>query len=235
MAEWFERSAAGRFLNTAGSAPVRLLRSPAAGKLRRWGALLPGQWFLAAGTGLMLCVPHEYWNNLYGVLFALTALLLYWWDTAAAAGAALNPALLGGGGWIYLLLSLLSPLWSAFPLAGIRVAVFTAAGFVLCYVTAASFRSREAVGRFMDLLYAALIATSVYGLARHALGRDSYGVPIGEEILGRLGSTLEHAINYGEFCSASITRYSTPCNFSIASSEISLRSVTYAKFPIRKA
>ena len=115
MAEWFERSAAGRFLNTAGSAPVRLLRSPATGKLRRWGALLPGQWFLAAGTGLMLCVPHEYWNNLYGVLFALTALLLYWWDTAAAAGAALNPAVLGAGGWIYLLLSLLSPLWSAFP------------------------------------------------------------------------------------------------------------------------
>ena len=204
MAEWFERSAAGRFLNTAGSAPVRLLRSPAAGKLRRWGALLPGQWFLAAGTGLMLCVPHEYWNNLYGVLFALTALLLYWWDTAAAAGAALNPALLGVGGWIYLLLSLLSPLWSAFPLAGIRVAVFTAAGFVLCYVTAASFRSREAVGRFMDLLYAALIATSVYGLARHALGRDSYGVPIGEEILGRLGSTLEHAINYGEFAAMAL-------------------------------
>ncbi len=199
MWEWFERSAPGRFLNTAGNVPVRLLRGAAEGKLRPAGGMLPHQWFLAAGTAAMLCVPHEYWNNLYGVLFAAAALILYWWDTAAAGKNAHDPAMLGAGGWIYLLVSLLSPLWSAFPAAGARVAVFTAAGFVLCYVTAASFRGREATGRFLDLLYAALIFTSAYGLIRHALGRDAYGVPIGDAILGRLGSTLEHAINYSEF------------------------------------
>ena len=199
MTEWFERSAAGRFLNRLGNAPVRLLRIPAGGKLRSAAGLPPHRWFLGAGTALMLCVPHEYWNNLYGVLFAVTALILYWWDCAAADVPALNAARLGPGMWLFLCLCLLSPLWSAFPGAGLRVAVFTAAGFVLCYVAAASFRDEKSAGVFLDLLYAALILTSLYGLARHFLGRDSYGVPVDGAILGRLGSTLEHAINYSEF------------------------------------
>ena len=199
MAEWFERSGAGRFLNRLGSAPVRLLRAPAAGKVRIAAGLLPHQWFLGGGTALMLCVPHEHWNNLYGVLFAAAALILYWWDCAAADAPALDLSRMGPGMWLFLLMCLLSPLWSAFPGAGLRVAVFTAAGFVLCYVTAAAFREEKSAGVLLDLLYTALILTSVYGLARHALGRDSYGVPIDGAVLGRLGSTLEHAINYSEF------------------------------------
>jgi|GEM_PF-948994 len=196
---WFARSLVGRFLNTAIRAPVRALRPAAAGKQRRVGGLLPHQWFLALGTGAMLCVPHEYWNNLYGVLFALTGLVLYVWDCAAADLSPENPALLGGGVWLFLLLCVVSPFWSAYPADGARVAVFLLTGFGLSYLTAASFREAKAAGLFADVIFAALILTSLYGLARHFLGQDSYGVPIGETILGRLGSTLEHAINYSEF------------------------------------
>ena len=196
---WFERSLIGKALNTALGAPVRLLRPAAAGKLRTAGGMQPHQWFLAVGTAVMLCIPHEYWNNLYGVLFALTGLILYWWDCAAGGTDAADPTVLGPWVWLFLILCVLSPLWSAFPAAGARVAIFILTGFVLTYLAAAAFRDRDPAGVFLDLLFAALIFTSVYGLARHFMGRDSYGVPIGGAILGRLGSTLEHAINYSEF------------------------------------
>ena len=160
---WFERSFVGKALNMAGGVPVRLLRRAADGKFRTPGGLQPHQWYLAAGVGLMLCVPHEYWNNLYGVLFAMTGLILYWWDCAAGRTDPMEPTALGAWVWLFLLLCVLSPLWSAFPADGARVAVFILTGFVLCYLTAAAAVDRKAAGVFYDFVFAALIVVAAAG------------------------------------------------------------------------
>ena len=189
----------GRALNAAGSLPVRLLEPLARGKGRQLGPLWPHQWFLALGAALMFCLPHAVWNNLYGVLFAAAALVLYWWDCAARSVRPWNPAGLGGGVWVFLAMCLICSLWAVFKAASLRVALFYLTGFVLAYLTAASFREKESAEILTASLYAALLFTAVYGLAVYAAAGSAYTVPIGGREVPRLCSTLEHAINYGEF------------------------------------
>lgn len=199
MDDRFARSAPGRFLNRIGALPVRLLRRFAAGKGQGPGKAAPYQWFLAAGTALMLCVPHEQWNNLYGLLFALAALAVYWWDCAARGREPLPVTELGAGIWGFALVVLAGVLWANSAVGHVRTAVFYFTGFLLCYLTAAS--SREEAGKELLLrgIFAALVITSLYGLGRYFFGREAYYVPMDGRLYARLGSTLEHGINYSEF------------------------------------
>ncbi len=189
----------GRALDAASSLPVRLLEPLARGKARRLGPLWPHQWFLAVGASLMFCVPHGVWNNLYGVLFAAAALVLYWWDCAARGVRPWNPAGLGGGVWAFLVMCLLCSLWAVFKAASLRVALFYLTGFALAYLASAAFREKESAEIVIASLYLALLYTAIYGLAVYVTVGSAYTVPIGGREVPRLCSTLEHAINYGEF------------------------------------
>ena len=189
----------GRFLDALGAFPVRLLTPLAAGKGRRLGPLWPHQWFLSVGAAAMFCVPHASWNNLYGVLFAAAALLLYWWDCAARGVRPWNSAGLGGGVWLFLLMCLVCTIWAADRAASLRVALFYLTGFALAYLIAAAFREENAADILTAALYAALLFTAVYGILVYFTGESVYTVPIGGRLVPRLCSTLEHAINYGEF------------------------------------
>ncbi len=194
------RSISGRFFGALSAFPVRLLMPLAAGKSRKLGPLWPHQWFLAVGGAAMFCVPHAYWNNLYGVLFAAAALVLYWWDCAARKVRPWSCAGLGGGVWVFLLMCLLCTAWAVFKAASLRVAVFYLAGFTLAYLVAAAFWEDAAADVLTAALTVALLFTAVYGLVAYRAGDAVYTVPIGGRLVPRLCSTLEHAINYGEFC-----------------------------------
>ena len=189
----------GRAMGAVSAWPARLLAPLARGKERKLGPLWPHQWFLLLGAAVMFCVPHAVWNNLYGVLFAAAALVLYWWDCAAREVRPWNAAGLGGGVWLFLGLCLLCTLWALFKTASLRVAVFYGTGFVLAYLVAASFREEGAAEMMCAGLYAALMFTAVYGILVYFTRGSEYTVPIGGRLVPRLCSTLEHAINYGEF------------------------------------
>ena len=160
--------------------------------------LLPHQWLLCAGLIGILCVPHAYWNNLYGVLFAAAVLILYRRDCAALDMRPLSVSVLGPGVWVFLLMSVLCALWAAFPLDSLRVALFYLSGFTLSYVAAASFRERKTAEKLTGCIYAALVLTAVYGLIIYFVGKETYFVPMGDRLYPRLSSTMEHGINYSE-------------------------------------
>ena len=199
METWFERSAPGRFLNTLGMLPVRLLAPLAAGKVRAGGPLRPRHWVLALGLAGMLCVPHEAWNNLYGVLFAFVALALYWWDCAAERRQPLSPAALGPGVWAFLTVCLLVLCRAGSAVGHLRILIFLLTGFTLAYLTAASMEDEGFPALLCGSVTAVLVLTAVYGLLRYALGTENYFVPMSGRLYPRLGSTLEHGINYSEF------------------------------------
>ena len=203
METWFDRSAPGRALNWIACLPVRLLAPFARGKGIRVGSVSAYAWLLAVGCALMLCVPHGSWNNLYGVIFAAMLLLLYWWNCAAEERSVFRPGELGGGLWLFLAMCLVCSLRAAERAGSLRVAVFYWTGAALCYVAAAA--AREGGQKLLvPCVYAAVLFTSAYGLWVYCLGGDAYGVPMGERIVPRLGSTLEHAINYSEFLSMAL-------------------------------
>ena len=152
----------------------------------------------------MLCVPHACWNNLYGVLFALAALVLYWWDRAVYGGAPRNPASLGAGAWLFLLMCLLCTAWARYPAGSLRVAVFFVTGFILAYLVAASFTRREDRDLLLGCITGALILISVYGLAAYFLRGETYFVPMNGRLYPRLSATLEHGINFSEFAAMAL-------------------------------
>lgn len=198
MLRW-EQTSVYRALGALSALPVRALsRLPLKAPKRREG-LTFSQWFLLLGTEAMLCVPHGAWNNLYAVLFALAALAVYWVDCAAGKREALNPGALGWAAPGFLLMTLLCTLWAQDKAGNLRVALFFWTGFLLAYLTAAQFRRRDERRTAAAVLYITLLGISLYGLRNYFFGAEASDVPIDGVIYRRLGATLEHGINCGEF------------------------------------
>ena len=198
MTRW-EDTSVYRALGTLSALPARLLSHlPLKAGRMRYG-LSFSQWFLLLGTAAMLCVPHGTWNNLYGVLFALAALLVYWFDCAARQETPWNAGNLGVFVLGFLLMTILCTLWAENKAGNLRVALFFWTGFLLAYLIAAQFRSRDERHTAAVVLYITLLGISIYGLWNYLTGTEASGVPIGGEIYQRLGATLEHGINCGEF------------------------------------
>lgn len=198
MTRW-ENTSVYRALGTLSALPVRALsRLPLkAGKLRC--GLSFSQWFLLLGTEAMLCVPHGAWNNLYAVLFALAALFVYWFDCAARKETPRSIASLGPAALGFLLMTVLCTLWAENKAGSLRVALFFWTGFLLAYLAAAQFCTRTERRTAAAILYITLLAVSLYGLWNYLTGTESSDVPIDGEMYRRLGATLEHGINCGEF------------------------------------
>ena len=198
MTRW-ENTSVYRALGTLSALPVRALsRLPLKAGKRRCG-LSFSQWFLLLGMGAMLCVPHGAWNNLYAVLFALAALLVYWFGCAVRKDAPRNIGDLGPAALGFLLMTVLCTLWAGNKAGNLRVALFFWTGFLLAYLAAAQFRSRDERRTAAAILYITLLAVSLYGLWNYLTGSETSDVPIDGEMYRRLGATLEHGINCGEF------------------------------------
>ena len=198
MTRW-ENTSVYRALGTLSALPVRALsRLPLKAGKRRCG-LSFSQWFLLLGMGAMLCVPHGAWNNLYAVLFALAALLVYWFGCAAQKDAPRNVGDLGPAALGFLLMTVLCTLWAENKAGNLRVALFFWTGFLLAYLTAAQFRTRTERRTAAAALYITLLGVSLYGLWNYVTGAEASDVPIDGEMYRRLGATLEHGINCGEF------------------------------------
>lgn len=198
MTRW-ENTSVYRALGTLSALPVRALsRLPLKAGKRRCG-LSFSQWFLLLGMGAMLCVPHGAWNNLYAVLFALAALLVYWFGCAVRKDAPRNVGDLGPAALGFLLMTVLCTLWAGNKAGNLRVALFFWTGFLLAYLTAAQFRTRTDRRAAAAALYITLLGVSLYGLWNYVTGAEASDVPIDGEMYRRLGATLEHGINCGEF------------------------------------
>ena len=143
----------------------------------------------------MMCVPHGWWSNLYGVGFALAAAALCLRGQRVDKGEL--PLLVGWG--VFLAWCFVTAPGAFSPAGALRVAVFYLAGAALMGCARGVFRTAEDARILFGWIYAALLFTAVYGFAIYALGRDGYGAAVDDSIVPRLGSTLEHGINYGEF------------------------------------
>ena len=96
-------------------------------------------------------------------------------------------------------MTVLCTLWAGNKAGNLRVALFFWTGFLLAYLTAAQFRTRTERRAAAAALYITLLAVSLYGLWNYVTGAEASDVPIDGEMYRRLGATLEHGINCGEF------------------------------------
>lgn len=200
---WFEKTWPGRALDAAAFWCARVAgtsRRPARPEPR--DGMGAHQWFLCAGLAVMLCIPHFWWDNLYGVAFSLAVLLTGWREAVRHGRCPLRPTALGPGCWLFLLMCLLATALAGDKAASARVALFYLAGFALTYTVASSFRTEASLNRLSAFLYGALLLTSLFGLYEFFWGRHATTVTIytqlGTRLYYRLCSTLENPNNYGE-------------------------------------
>ena len=154
----------------------------------------------SGGIAVMLCIPHRYWNNRFAVCFSAVSAAVcffFFWEERSTFRQRRAIEL---GAAAFLLLCFLSPLWSAYPLAGLRVAVFYLAAAALGWSAALLFSNTAEETQILGKsIYTALLLTSLYGIWQYVRGGENYAVPLAGRLLPRLSSTLEHGINYSEF------------------------------------
>lgn len=151
-------------------------------------------------------IPHDYWSNMFGLLFALILFALY-----IAAVSDLDAAFRPGTDF--------KALWFSFLLFGfclvasclisydradsVRVLLFFITSFMLCTVLYASVRRAhdfDVVGGFM---YACLAVTSLVAFAQRLMGVEADAsltdLTLNQNMPGRVFSTLGNPNNYAEF------------------------------------
>lgn len=154
----------------------------------------------------LFIIPHNFWSNMFGLLFAAALFVLYV-IAAAAPGGERRVGTNMNAVWFSMLVFGFSLLVSCFVSYArgdsVRVLMFFVTSFMLCLVLYASVRTRgdfDVVGGFM---YVALLFTSLLAFAQRVMGIEADAsltdLALNKNMPGRVFSTLGNPNNYAEF------------------------------------
>ena len=152
----------------------------------------------------LFLVPHDYWANPFGLVFAALLLLLY---LIACGAAQTKPGENSRGLWASFLFFgfclAVSTLISYDVSDSVRVLSFFVTSFLLCLCVYAAARREEDLTVFFAFLYACLVFTAVIAVAQRLLGVEADAsltdLSLNADMPGRVFSTLGNPNNYAEF------------------------------------
>lgn len=162
--------------------------------------------FTAFVCVIIFAIPHNFWFNPFGLLFAALLVVLYFM-AASDTDKARAPGRHFGAVWFSLIVFTFSLFVSCFVSYdrgdSIRVLMFFATSLVLCMVMYASIRSAEGLNTVGGFLYGVLIFTSVIAFVQRILGVEADAsltdLTLNADMPGRVFSTLANPNNYAEF------------------------------------
>ncbi len=148
-------------------------------------------------------VPHEIWNNMYALLLALLLCVLYAFNLVRNKGFGENiysvPFQL-----IAFLFSLLVAVAISFDKGdSIRIFVFFATSYLLCFLVYGAVRDKDSLSDFCRIIYFTLLIASAYGLAQRVLGVEADAsftdLTLNKGMPGRVPGPLGNPNNYAEY------------------------------------
>ena len=151
-------------------------------------------------------IPHNFWSNTFGLLFAAVLFLLY--VVALSTG---NKEYMPGKNakalWFCTLAFIFSLLLNCFisydRADSIRVLLFFITSFMLCFVIYSSIRNEKCLDVICGFMYGALMITSLFAVAQGVLGVEADAaltdMELNEGMPGRVFSTLANPNNFAEF------------------------------------
>ncbi len=161
--------------------------------------------FTAFVCVVIFAIPHDFWFNMFALLFAVVLFILY---IIAAADKTVDRAGTNAKSiWLSMLVFgfclILSTLVSYDRADSVRVLIFFVTAFMLCFVLYAMLRKEsdfDVIGGFM---YAVLIFTSLLAFVQRLLGVEADAaltdMTLNKDMPGRVFSTLGNPNNYAEF------------------------------------
>ncbi len=162
--------------------------------------------FTAFVTVFIFVIPHNFWSNTFGMLFAVILFGLY---IVALCGKRKEfvPGTNANRLWFSMLvfgISLLVSCFVSYDVAdSIRVLLFFITSFMLCFVIAASVKDADGLNVITGFMYGALMITSAIAVVQRILGVEADAsltdLTLNEDMPGRVFSTLANPNNFAEF------------------------------------
>lgn len=163
-------------------------------------------YFVAFVSVFIFVIPHNFWSNTFGMLFAVLLFGLY---VIALAGKnnihapGRNPKKL----WFSILMFGMSLVLSCFVSYdvgdSIRVLMFFITSFMLCFVMYSSIKDEDGLNVVCGFMYLALMITSVFGIIQRIMGVEADAsltdLSLNEAMPGRVFSTMGNPNNFAEF------------------------------------
>jgi len=163
-------------------------------------------YFVAFVSSFIFVIPHNFWSNTFGMLFAALLFGLY---IIALAGKdeSLVPGKNANKLWFSMLVFGISLVLSCFVSYdsgdSIRVLLFFITSFMLCFVIYASVKNENGLDTICGFMYGALMITSAIAVVQRVLGVEADAsltdLNLNEEMPGRVFSTLGNPNNFAEF------------------------------------
>lgn len=158
---------------------------------------------LAVLIVIMVCVPGNRWNNLYGLIIAMFVLFLYFAVLISGKNFSIRIAKFDFFMIIFMLSTLLAVIISNAVGDSIRVFMFFVTSFIFMFVIWGSIKKEEDLNKFVGIISIGLILTSLYCIYQGIVGVEidvrltdlnaNQGMP------GRAYSTFENPNNYAEY------------------------------------
>ena len=158
---------------------------------------------LAVLIVIMVCVPGNRWNNLYGLIIAMFVLFLYFTVLISGKNFSIRIAKFDFFMIIFMLSTLLAVIISNAVGDSIRVFMFFVTSFIFMFVIWGSIKKEEDLNKFVGIISIGLILTSLYCIYQGIVGVEidvrltdlnaNQGMP------GRAYSTFENPNNYAEY------------------------------------
>ncbi len=168
-------------------------------------ALAPRRHVLAGGLILlMLCVPYELWNNLYGAVGAAAVFLAYYlWDVPRRRARPIEARELSPLYLVFLLCVLAAFVFSEHPGLSLRFLIFHLACALIVFTVMGSVETAEQLRTMLYLVLTGLLAACLFGCWQIVHGVEFYSyqldMSLNEGITGRIYSFFSNPNNFHTF------------------------------------
>ena len=120
----------------------------------------------------ILVVPHDLWNNLYGVILAFLLLAVFYWAGMRRADWRVRTGAMGGTFWLYALTVALAVVLSNSKMESLRYFLFHVMALLLAVVIVSSVTKKAELLRLMAFAAVGVVVSSLYGFWQKIQGID---------------------------------------------------------------
>lgn len=158
---------------------------------------------LAVLIVIMVCVPGNKWNNLYGLLIALFVLFVYFITLISGKNFSYRIAKFDFLMLCFMLSSALAVVISNAISDSIRVFMFFVTSFIFMIVISGSIKNIKDLQKFVGIISIGVIITSLYCIYQGLIGVEIdvrlTDISTNQGMPGRAYSTFENPNNYAEY------------------------------------
>lgn len=158
--------------------------------------------FLAVAIFL---VPHDFWNNMYGLVISMCLLVLYIFSMAYESKKYDRRSFENVPfSFLFFAFALIIAVAVSYDVGdSVRILFFFISSFLMCFSVYGRVNSKEMLDRFMRAVYFSMLILSVFAIVQRILGVEANAsltdLELNADMPGRVFATLDNPNNFAEY------------------------------------